>query len=109
MTFTLSTASSRSAAKAIARLFGDVLPMRAFTRKLANRDVIHNYVFWPRGTRRHWGAIAMTDIEDATPEAPDHHSDATIAPFWILLLALIAAIEIGALPVTRSLIAALFR
>jgi len=76
---------------------------------LANRDVIHTYVFWPRGTRRHWGAIAMTDIEDATPKAPDHHSDGTIAPFWILLLALIAAIEIGALPVTRSLIAALFR
>jgi hypothetical protein len=50
----------------------------------------------------------MTDIEDATSEAPDHHSDATMAPFWILLLALIAAIEIGALPVTRSLIAALF-
>ena len=50
----------------------------------------------------------MTDIEDATPEAPDHHLNATMAPFWVLLLALIAAIEIGALPVTRSLIAALF-
>ena len=51
----------------------------------------------------------MTDIENATPEAPEHHSDAaTIAPFWVLLLALIAAIEIGALPVTRSLITALF-
>ena len=52
---------------------------------------------------------AMTDIEDAASEVPDHHhSDAAMAPFWILLLALIAAIEIGALPVTRSLIAALF-
>jgi hypothetical protein len=52
----------------------------------------------------------MTDIENATSKAPDHHADvATIAPFWVLLLALIAAIEIGALPVTRSLIAALFQ
>jgi hypothetical protein len=52
----------------------------------------------------------MSDIEDATPEAADHHSHvATIAPYWVLLLALIAAIEIGALPVTRSLIATLFR
>ena len=52
----------------------------------------------------------MTDIEDATPEVPDHHSEVvTIAPFWVLLLALITVIEIGALPVTRSLMAAVFR
>jgi hypothetical protein len=52
----------------------------------------------------------MADIEDATPEAADHHSHVeTIAPFWVLLLALIAVIEIGALPVMRSVIAAVFR
>ena len=52
----------------------------------------------------------MTDIENTAPEAPDHHSEVTtIAPFWVLLLALITIIEIGALPVTRSLIAAVFR
>ena len=43
----------------------------------------------------------MTDIEDTTPEAADHHSDvATIAPLWVFLLALIAIVEIGVLPVT---------
>jgi hypothetical protein len=52
----------------------------------------------------------MTDIESTTSEAPDHHSEvATIAPLWLLLLALITVIEIGALPVTRSAIAAVFR
>jgi len=51
----------------------------------------------------------MTDIENATPEAPDHQTDTATAPFWVLLLGLVIAIEIAALPVTRSLIAAAFR
>ena len=38
--------------------------------------------------------------------APDHSFDAAIAPTWVLLLALIGVIEIGLLPVTRSLLAA---
>ena len=51
----------------------------------------------------------MTDVENTAVEAPDHRSEvATIAPLWLLLLALITLIEIGALPVTRSLIAAVF-
>ena len=56
-----------------------------------------------------YSSLAMTDIEDTTSEAPDHPSDAGTAPFWVLLLVLIIMIEIGALPVTRSLIAAVFR
>ena len=52
----------------------------------------------------------MTDIESTTPDAPDHHSEvATIAPLWLLLLALITVVEIGALPLTRSLLVAVFR
>jgi hypothetical protein len=43
---------------------------------------------------------------DPSPEAPDQHSDAAaIAPIWVLLLALIVVIEIGFLPVTRSILA----
>ena len=49
----------------------------------------------------------MTNNQDTSPEALDHHSDAAaIAPFWLLLLALIVVIEIGFLPATRSMLAA---
>ena len=49
----------------------------------------------------------MTNNQDTSPEAPDHHSGAAaIAPFWLLLLALIVVVEIGFLPVTRSMWAA---
>ena len=49
----------------------------------------------------------MTNNQDTSSEAPDHHTDAAvIAPMWILLLAVIVVIEIGFLPVTRSLFAA---
>ena len=46
----------------------------------------------------------MTNNQNSSPEAPDH--DAAIAPMWFLLLAVIVAVEIGFLPVTRSLFAA---
>lgn len=49
----------------------------------------------------------MTNNHNTSPEAPDHHSDAAIAPTWVLLLALIVVIEIGFLPVTRSVLAAI--
>ena len=49
----------------------------------------------------------MTNDQGTSAEAPDHHSDAAaIAPFWLLLLAVIVVVEIGFLPVTRSLFAA---
>jgi len=80
----------------------------AFTRKFGQQWGNSHYVFWPAWYSSLLGAIAMTDID--APESADHHSHvATIAPFWVLLLALIAVIEIGTLPVMRSMIAALFR
>jgi hypothetical protein len=82
---------------------------RRLQESSARSEVIHTAFFGRVVLVAIRGTIAMTDIEDATSEAPDHHSRvATMAPFWILLLALIAAIEIGTLPVTRSLLAALF-
>jgi hypothetical protein len=46
----------------------------------------------------------MTNNQNSSPEAPDHY--AAIAPFWFLLLAVIVVVEIGFLPVTRTLFAA---
>jgi len=48
----------------------------------------------------------MTNSQDTSPERYDHHSDAATAPIWVLLLALIIMVEIGFLPVTRTLFAA---
>jgi hypothetical protein len=45
----------------------------------------------------------MTNIHNTSPEAPDHY--AAMAPMWFLLLAVIVAVEIAFLPVTRSLFA----
>jgi hypothetical protein len=41
------------------------------------------------------------------PKAPDHHSDAAIASIWVLMLAMIVAIEIGSLLVSRSMLGGL--
>ena len=35
-----------------------------------------------------------------------HHADASPGPIWLVLLGLIIAIEIGALPVTRAMLMA---
>jgi hypothetical protein len=48
----------------------------------------------------------MTDNQ-TLPKAPDHHSDAAIASIWVLMLAMIVAIEIGSLLVSHSLLAGL--
>jgi hypothetical protein len=49
----------------------------------------------------------MTNNQDTSPQVPDHYSDAAvIAPIWVLLMALIIVIEIGCLPVTRSILVA---
>ena len=39
------------------------------------------------------------------PKAPDHHSDAAIASIWVLVLAVMVAIEIGSLLVSRAMLA----
>lgn len=39
------------------------------------------------------------------PKAPDHHSDIAIASIWVLMLAVIVAIEIGSLLVSHSMLA----
>jgi hypothetical protein len=48
----------------------------------------------------------MTNNQDTSPERHEHHSDRAMAPMWVLLLAVIIAVEIGFLPVTRMLFAA---
>lgn len=48
----------------------------------------------------------MTNDQGTSHERSDHHSDAATAPMWVLLLAVIIAVEIGFLPVTRMLFAA---
>ena len=51
----------------------------------------------------------MADDQNTSPETADDYSYAAIAPIWVLLLVLIALIEIGTLPVTRSVLAAVLQ
>ena len=51
----------------------------------------------------------MADDQNTSPETADDYSYSAIAPIWVLLLVLIALIEIGTLPVTRSVLAAVLQ
>lgn len=48
----------------------------------------------------------MTNNQNNASKAPDHHSDVAVASIWALLLALIVAIEIGSLLMSRSTLTA---
>jgi len=59
-----------------------------------------------RAHLHHSDCVVLSANREALPMTDNQDTYTTAAPFWVVLLGLIIAIEIGALPVTRAMLRA---